>query len=98
MQMRDVNNLLDCLKGIQREVATYIILEVSRARLKEYTVDVNMLSRRFYTNRDTISNVTKKLKISEIVSVEKQDVGIYKFKRYNWQSFDQVAKILEVER
>lgn len=95
--MRDVNNLLKRLKGIQRQVATHIILEVDRSRFKEATFTVDALSKKFYTNRSTIYFVIEKLLISEIVRLEDSKIGVYIFKRYNWQSFDQVARILEEE-
>lgn len=97
MQMRDVNNLLKRLKGIQRQVATHIILEVDRSRFKEATFTVDALSEKFYTNRSTIYIVIEKLLISEIVRLEASKIGVYIFKRYNWQSFGQVARILEEE-
>lgn len=95
--MRDVNNLLKRLRGIQRQVAKHMILEIDQSRFKEKTFKVDDLVSMFYTDRSTISFTFDKLVISEIVRCQKKERGIYLFKRSNWQSFDEVAKIFKAE-
>lgn len=95
--MRDVNNLITRLRGAQKDVARYIVLEIAKSRFKEVDFKVDDLAAKFYTDRSTISFTFDKLIISEIVRCYKKSKGIYSFKRSNWQSFDEVAKRFELE-
>ena len=94
MQMRDVKNLLDRLKGNEREVASYIILKTKRSRWREHIFTIDEIANKLYVNRTTVYKTIDKLLISEIIREQKVKAGQYKFMPYNRESFNLVAKAL----
>lgn len=95
--MRDVNNLVSRLRSTQRDIAKYIVLEIANSRFKEVDFKVDDLAEKFYTYKGSVSIAFDKLMISEIVTYTKKVKGVYSFRRYNWQSFDEVAEIFKQE-
>lgn len=92
--MRDVNNLLDRLKGNEREVATYIVIKIKRNRWHEHIFTIDEIVKNLYVNKVTVHKAIDKLLISEIIREQKIKVGQYKFMPYNRESFNLVATML----
>lgn len=98
MQMKDINNLLNRLSGIQREIASHIILTMKHKRNHTVELTIDGLSKKFFADRQLVYTVIGKLGISEIVQISKSKPGLYKFKTLNADSFFKVAAVLEGER
>ena len=92
--MKNINNLLDRLKGNERDVATYIILQIKRNRWHEHIFTIDEIVNKLYVNRTTVYKTIDKLLISEIIRDQKTKVGQYKFMPFNRGSFNSVAMVL----
>lgn len=95
--MKDVNNLLDRLKGNEREVATYIVLKIKRNRWHEHIFTIDEMVKNLYVNKVTVHKAIDKLLISEIIREQKIKVGQYKFMPYNRESFEKVVQAFRDE-
>ena len=97
MQMKDINNLLNRLSGIQREIASYIILTMKHKRNHTVELTIDELSKKFFANRHVVYTAIGKLGISEIVQISKPRTGLYRFTLLDSNSFFKVAEVLEGE-
>lgn len=97
MQMRDINNLLDNLKGNERDVAAYIVLKIKHSRWHEHVFTIDEIIKNLYVNKDTVSRAIVKLIISEIIREQKIKHGQYKFMPYNRESFEKVVQVFRDE-
>lgn len=95
--MRDINNLLDNLKGNEREVAAYIVLNIKRSRWHEHVFTTDEIIKKLYVNKDTVSRAIVKLIISEIIREQKIKAGQYKLMPYNRESFEKVVQAFRDE-
>lgn len=97
MQMKDVNNLLDRLKGHEREVSTYIVLNIKRSRWHEHVFTIDEIVKNLYVNKVTVHRAIDKLLISEIIREQKIKPGQYKLMPYNRESFEKVVQAFRDE-
>ncbi|MBE6021647.1 MAG: hypothetical protein E7231_00275 [Cellulosilyticum sp.] len=96
--MKNVNNLLDRLKGVQRDVATHIVTGVKHTRNHTRNFTVDELAKKFITDRSNIYMTFDKLAISEIIQISKPKTGVYQFRPLEPISFYEVAAVLEREK
>lgn len=95
--MQDVNNLLSRLRGIQRDIAADIFIQVKHTKgfHKNFTVD--NLSEKHLTDRKTVYLTLDKLGISEVVKVKKPKRGVYEVRLYDSDSFFEITNVFEKE-
>lgn len=98
MQMKDINNLLSRLSGMQREIASYIVLTMKHRRNHTIDITIDELSKKFFVDKQLVYIAIGKLGLSEIVQISKPKPGLYRFKTLNADSFFKVAAVLEGER
>lgn len=97
MQMKDINNLLDRLRGAERDVAIYIVLKIKRSRWHELIFTIDEMVNNLYVNKVTIQRAVDKLIISEVIREQKLKDGQYKFMPYNRESFEKVVQVFRDE-
>lgn len=95
--MKDINNLLDRLKGIQRDIAADIFIQVKHTKGYHKNFTVDNLCEKHLTDRKTIYFTLDKLGISEVVKVKKPKRGVYEVRLYDSDSFFSITNIFEKE-